>query len=977
MHKIALLLIATTLLFSSCSSDNTVIEQKVEKQYKYDYSQVENDPFNVLEYTLDNGLKVYMSLNPTEPRIQTNIVINVGSKQDPSDATGLAHYLEHMLFKGTSNIASKDWEKEKVLLQNISDIYETRRSVTDENERTKLYALIDSLSIEAAKFCIPNEYDKMTSSLGAKGTNAYTSLERTVYINDIPSNEIERWLTVESERFSELVLRLFHTELEAVYEEFNIGQDSDYRMAYRAMNKALFKKHTYGTQSTIGTGEHLKNPSMEKIHSFFDTYYVPNNMAIVLAGDIDPDKTIDLINTYFGDYKRKDIPPFIPAIEDPITEVEVYEIAGEDRDWVDIGYRLPGIESEDMLAAEMVANILSNGNCGLMDLNLLKNQKILSGWSYINIGNDYSSIRISGNPREGQTLEEVKDLLINEVEKLKAGDFEDWLLPAVIKDYKLQQYSSNESNGARAYYISDAFIKNQNWQEVVNNIDNLAKISKQDIVDCANKYLNENYVVVNKRTGDSDPYKVEKPVISEIDVNREVQSEFMNDFNSMEVNRIEPEFVQYDEEIINKTLQNGIQLNYVENVLSPTFRLNYVLEMGSYNDREMALAVNYLDYLGTDEYTAAELQQEFYKLGLTFGVYTSKERLYVYLAGLEESLEEGVQLFEHVLANVVSDQAAFDLYIDGRLKSRKNGKLNKRNILQNGMKNYARYGKLNPLNDVMPAKQLKEMDVNVLVDKIKSINSFKHSIYYYGQNKPETVQQILDKYHQAPEMLKDYPEKRIYKEVETAENKVYFVHFDMVQVELLMKSNAGAYDPEKAAISKLFNEYFGSGLSSVVFQEIRESKALAYSAYAAYSNPSDLKDNHYVTAYIGTQANKFSDAAAAMLNLMNDMPEAEDQYIQSKESALKKIETSRTRRSSYYWRKLFADKMNYPKDREAKIYNELNTLTFEDMTTFFNQQVKDRTYTFLVIGDRDLVPTELLEEFGTVEELTLEQLFGY
>ena len=967
---------AATLL-ASCTSESAK-EKPDSESYKYSYRQFNNDPFGVLEYTLENGLKVYMSINPDEPRITSNIVVNAGSKNDPSDATGLAHYLEHMLFKGTSKIASKDWATEKELLQQISDTYEKRRTVTDEDERIRLYSLIDSLSVEAAKYCIPNEYDKMISTLGAKGTNAYTSLERTVYTNDIPANELERWLLIESERFSELVLRLFHTELEAVYEEFNMGQDSDYRIASRAMMKALFKKHTYGTQSTIGTGEHLKNPSMEKIHEFFNTYYVPNNMAIVLAGDLDPDNTIDLITKYFGGFESKDVPEFIPAVEDPIDSVEIYDIYGRDAEWVTIGYRLPGVDNKDLLAAEMMANVLWNGSSGLIDLNLLKDQKILSGWAFSSIDKDYSSFELRGNPREGQTLDEVKELLLAEVQKVKDGAFEDWLLPAVIKDYKLQEYRSNEYNGARSYYISDAFIMGQDWQEVVDNISELSKLTKQDIVDFANKYMqNDNYIVVNKHTGDSDPYKVDKPEITQIDLNRSMESAFMTEFNAMESGRLTPQFIKYDEEIETLPLKSGVKLNYVENLLHPTFDLSYVLEMGSLNDREMALAISYLKYLGTDKYSAAELEQEFYKLGMSFGVYASSERIYVTLSGLEESLEEGIKLFEHFLNNVTADQNAYDLYIEGKLKSRKNAKLSKWRIHRSGLENYARFGALNPYNDVVSEEELREVDISLLADKIKSISSYKHSIYYYGQKDMNEVASLLDAHHEVPSDLKDYPDKRIYVELPTEGNKVYFAHYDMVQVEMLMKSNVGEYDPDKSATSRLFNEYFGSGLSSIVFQEIRESKALAYSAYAYYSSPNDLKNNHYVNAYVGSQSNKFPDAVAAMIELMNNMPEAEDQFEQSKQSALKKIESTRTKRSSFYWRKLFADKMNYDEDRDERIYNELKGLEFSDMKTFYDENIKGLDYTFLIIGDREQISMETLESLGTVQELTLEDIFGY
>ena len=170
-------------------------------------------------------------------------------------------------------------------------------------KREMIYGQIDSVSQIASTYVVPNEYDKMISSMGAKGTNAYTSFERTVYVTDIPSNEMAKWMELESTRFSELSLRLFHTELEVVYEEFNRGQDSDYWKQQRAVLELLFPNHQYGTQSTIGLGEHLKNPSMIKIHEYFETYYVPNNMAIILAGDIDYDETIEMIDAYFGSWQ--------------------------------------------------------------------------------------------------------------------------------------------------------------------------------------------------------------------------------------------------------------------------------------------------------------------------------------------------------------------------------------------------------------------------------------------------------------------------------------------------------------------------------------------------------------------------------------------------------------------------------------------------------------------------------------------------
>jgi predicted Zn-dependent peptidase len=258
------------------------------------YESVADDPLNTRIYTLDNGLKVYLSSYDDAPRVQTNIAVRAGSKNDPAHATGLAHYLEHMLFKGTDKYGSLDYSKEKPLLDKIESLYEQYRTVdmSDIKGRDKIWRQIDSVSGEAAKLCIANEYDKMLSGIGAKGTNAYTSNERTVYVNDIPSNQIEKWLKIESERFRMPVFRLFHTELEAVYEEKNRSLDTDGSKMFEGLMSGLFENHQYGTQTTIGTIDHLKNPSLTEIRKYFNKYYVPNNMAICMSGDFEYDDVI-------------------------------------------------------------------------------------------------------------------------------------------------------------------------------------------------------------------------------------------------------------------------------------------------------------------------------------------------------------------------------------------------------------------------------------------------------------------------------------------------------------------------------------------------------------------------------------------------------------------------------------------------------------------------------------------------------------
>ena len=958
--------------FYSCNENSNS-----QAAYKYKYETADNDITNTLIYTLDNGLKIYMSINKDEPRIQTNIAVNTGSKQDPSDATGLAHYLEHMVFKGTSKIATINWEKEKLILNEISNLYEKRRNTSDENERNAIYRKIDSLSGLAAKYAVANEYDKMISSIGAKGTNAYTSSERTVYINEIPSNEFEKWLSIESERFSELVLRLFHTELEAVYEEYNRGKDNDYWLAYETMSAKLFKKHTYGTQTTIGTGEHLKNPSMEKIHQYFNDWYVPNNMAIILSGDINPDMTIDLIKQYFGSFEAKEVPVFEPAIEDEITEPEYVTVTGTNTAWVDIGYRLPGIKSEDIFMIDLFDNLLNNGQAGLIDLNLIKAQKVLDAYSSENVMKDYSTFELSGVPRDGQNLDEVKDLLLAEIEKIKSGDFEEWMLKAVIKNFKLREQEGLLYNRVRTSIMTDAFILGKQWSDVVNTNEKLNKVTKEDIVEFANKYFKNNYVVVYKENGERNSPKVEKPEITQVPLNRDTSSVFAKNFYSNVSSRLTPIYDDYSREITLDSLESGVKLYHVENTNNETFSLNYILEMGAFSDKEMAMAVEYLEYLGTDKYSANELQLELFKLGLYYDVYAAQERVYVTLSGLDESIEEGVQLFEHILANVQPDKTALENTILDKLKERDDAKLNKRSILYGGLLNYGQYGKDSPIKHKLNKEEFNNLDPNNLVAKIKDLTSYDHYIYYYGRKEVSEVKSLLNKYHITPDELQPIKQSRKFSELSMDSNKVYFVNYDMVQAELMMLSNAGSYDENLIATSRVFNEYFGSGLSSIIFQEIRESKALAYSAYSVFTSPGKLDKSHYVRAYVGTQVDKLEDAKVAMIDLMNNMPEVEDQFQSAKIAALKKIETSRTKRASLFWKYLSSKEMGRNYDINQKIYPEIKNLELQDIKEFFNTKVKGNNYTYLVIGNRELIDMKVLEKMGELKELSLEEIFGY
>lgn len=239
------------------------------------YDTVPGDPLKARIYTLPNGLKVMTTVNKDAPRIQTYIAVRVGGKNDPAETTGLAHYFEHLMFKGTPNYGTSDYAAERPLLDCIEEAFEIYRRTTDPAERTRIYARIDSLSYAASLIAIPNEYDKLMSAIGAQGSNAFTSMDVTCYTEDIPSNQIENWAKVQADRFIQPVLRGFHTELETIYEEKNMSMKSDSEKAVDALQAALFPTHPYGTQTVLGTQEHLKNPSIRNVRLYHDNGTCP------------------------------------------------------------------------------------------------------------------------------------------------------------------------------------------------------------------------------------------------------------------------------------------------------------------------------------------------------------------------------------------------------------------------------------------------------------------------------------------------------------------------------------------------------------------------------------------------------------------------------------------------------------------------------------------------------------------------------
>ena len=585
-------------------------------QTQLTYTTIPTDLMKTRIYKLDNGLTVYLSVNKEKPRIQTYIAVRTGSKNDPAETTGLAHYLEHLMFKGTDKFGVTDPAAEAPLLKEIEQRYEEYRLISDPDLRRQKYHEIDSVSQVAAQYFIPNEYDKLMSAIGSIGTNAYTSNDVTCYTEDIPSNEVENWAKIQADRFQNMTIRGFHTELEAVYEEYNIGIAKDSRKLWESMSRMLFPTHPYGTQTTIGTQNHLKNPSITNIKNYFNKWYRPNNVAICMAGDFDPDKVIGIIYKYFGKWQPgNDVrQPEFPALK-PITQPRDTTVMGLEAETLWMGWRFGKGNSLQVDTLAVIENILSNGTAGLIDLNITQQMKMLDAWAGAETLRDHSCFILAGTPKEGQSLDDVKALLLAEIEKLKQGQFSDDLLPSVINNMKLRFYNSLESNQARADMFVNSFIKQ--------------------------RHFSNNYVVVYKRQGeDTTLKKIDKPAITPIPTNRHLMSQFVKDVQDTEVSPIEPRFVDFNNDLTLGKTKKNIPLAYVKNNENGRFTLAFYYELGTENNVRYSYAADYLDYLGTDKMTNEQIKQKFYKLACNYNISVGNRTLTVALNGLSENMPQ-------------------------------------------------------------------------------------------------------------------------------------------------------------------------------------------------------------------------------------------------------------------------------------------------------------------------------------------------
>ncbi len=932
--------------------------------------------FPIRQLVLDNGLTVILSEDHQLPMVYGVVVAKAGAKNDPADATGMAHYMEHMLFKGTEELGTIDWSKEKPWIDKIISLYEQLGKTTDPAQRKEIQKKINEASIEANKYAIPNELDKVLKEIGSTDINANTSPDRTVFHNAFPSSEIEKWLEIYSHRFIKPVFRSFQSELETVYEEKNLYSDMFQFNLFEEFNKVFFKTHPYGQQPLIGTIEHLKNPSLNKMYEFYHTYYVPNNMALVLVGDFDSEKVIPLIKQKFGQWEKKDLPAKKIWEEKPFNGREFVEKKLSPIKMALLGFRAPKNGHPDQLALEMAISVLNNDNgTGLIDKLTLDN-KILTAMGFYMPYNDEGQVIFLTVPKIiGQKLEEAEKLILEQLENLRKGNFDDNLLEAIKLEKYRQLVTQLENHEYKAMLLAEYFGQERDINEITELPKKIMSITKQDVVNAAQKYLNGNYLAFYSRMGSMKKEKIEKPGFKPVVSNMDATSVFARKLETIPSQPIKEKFIDFRNDIQYNRVKRGVNIYRVENPYNDIFELKIKFGMGQYYHPFLIHATELMNLAGTKNKKVSDFKFEMAKLGSTYSISSDKHYTTIEISGLEKNLEPTLKLINELIQSPAADEKAKDKIIQGEKANRKIEESEPDQIAQ-ALYEYILYGNKSRFIDRPSIKELSKISVDSLFKVFKLACSFECDIHYSGKKKLEELILVLKNTINWPTTPKNSlaPADITYNVL--PENVVYLIDEPKaLQSKIYFAMNQKPFFNDNEPYIDAFNTYFSGDFSGLVLQEIREYRSMAYSAGARYRIPDKSGKESLFMGYIGTQSDKTQEAIQVFDSLVRFMPQKKERwpYIMNyliKSSFAEKPNFRDLSEQIVRWKLL--GYQHDPAQIKIPVFYEMK---FEDMYKFYSENIQTKPMVIAIVGDAKRINTEALSKYGKIVKIKKDRVF--
>ena len=933
-------------------------------------------------FKLQNGLSVFIWEDETVPDVFGMVAVDVGSKEDPENYTGLAHYLEHLLFKGTEKIGTLDWEKEKPVYEQIIAKYDERAKETDPVKREAISKEINQLTIESAKYNLSNEFSNLIQGMGGENLNAGTSFDHTVYYNSFPSGETYKWLELNSERFINPVFRSFQTELETVYEEYNRYQDQQMSRVNEYVQSVIFPEHPYG-RPIIGLPEHLKNPQLSQLINFYNTWYVPENMALILVGNVKTTEIFPVISEKFGRLEKKSLPERKKYAETPLKGKKA--ISAKIAQYPQILLAFPGItaSSEDEIALEICASLLTNSSrTGLLD-NLVLKGNLMGGGAYLNTLKDRGRIMVSAvpyydaNQRRFESLGTTEKTLLKEIKKLQDGQFEEWLVES-IKSEMIRMFDLNmESHYTKANMIADYFLSGKDMSKLIGFKDIVASITTEQIKGIAKKYFGTDYYAISLSEGKPPKtQELEKPGYDPVLPLRGVESEYSKVFKLMPVNYSHATYANMNEVEI-KQINDRSKLFYVKNPENDIFTLTLKFGIGTEKMPKLALSAQLMNNAGIMGFMDAQgVKRQFSNLGATCRYRVDDSYLYVIMEGFETNLEASCNLLTRQIILPQLDEKQMNNLIGNQYQMRRIEKTSSE-YLADALEEYLLYQDKSDYIDRLSLDDIIALTVSNLTGEFQRATDYEAEIHYVGALPLDKVYDILSKNLPLKANEKPTTSPEIKERVVYAENTILFLpNNDAKQSTIHFYVQGDSYNNKKDSYLNAFNQYFSGGFSGLVTQEIREYRSMAYSSYGYYAAPSIANKPAHFIGSLGTQADKTLDAVEVYMDLLTNMPQYPDRI-----SNIKNFMKGTSFGQKPHFRNASQVYENWKRRGYVKSPAETNMqaiedMTFDDIVKFYEENIKGRPVTIAIVGNPKMIDEKALSKYGKVIKLSSAKIFS-
>lgn len=943
-------------------------------------SQAEDlNALKVKEYRLENGLTVWLNEDHSQPKVFGAVVVKAGAKDCPD--TGIAHYFEHMMFKGTDRIGTLDYESEKVLLDSIAMKYDELAMTEDTAARARLQKEINELSIRSSEYVIPNEFNRLINRFGGSGLNAATSYDATIYFNTFSPQYMVQWAEINSERLINPVFRLFQSELETVYEEKNMYGDFIGGQVMDTLMARYFGPHPYA-YPIIGSTKNLKNPRLTEMHKFFEDYYVASNMALILSGDFDAQQVMPILEKAFsrirsGNAPKQEkvmLPPFngreTMKVKFPIPFIKA----------MGLGFRGVSANHEDQVALNIAVNLLNNANgTGYLD-KLMVEHKLMGALAINESMNEAGILAVAIMPKLLiQSYSSAEKMVWDEINRVKNGDFSDEMFNSLKLEQKRQYASSLENIDSRATVMMNLFSQGKNWNDYLNEVARIESITKEDVVQVAQKYFSNNYLCVTKSTGKYPKDNLPKPAFSPVvPRNADASSSYAEQLEKIPEQQVAPRIIDFEKDVKTSKLTPLVTLYTTPNPLNDIFTFNISYGIGALEQPELMQLTNYLQLLGTESLPFEQFRSRLQSIGSTLAFDVTPDAFVMKVTGFDNHIDETMELVGDFIRHAKADDKKLRQIVDDAKVSEKAFFKSGDNVAS-ALLEQVKYGDqsryLRKLS-LSQIKKLKGKDLLAVYDKVRSVQC---DLHYCGTLPVEKVIGTI-RQHIPLERTTVASNSPYYRELKQYNRPtVFFIDMPDMTQSIVYSYVKGDPVDDKASrhASRLFSVYFGGDMSSLMFQEIREFRSFAYRTSGRYQLPNHAHKGTAgsFTAMLSTQSDKTLDALGVLDSLIRKMPLKPERVEAIKQSLANRINNDYPPFRNLSEKVAGARMEGFDRDPAEEFLRDIATMDMEDISRFYQEQICGRPVVYVIAGNRKRIDMKKLAEYGTIVKVKKKEIY--